>query len=374
MARIEALTVPKWGMTMTEGTVVNWLVAEGAVIAKGDEVVEIETSKLTNVVEASASGTLRRIVLSEGETAPVGALAAVIADDSATDTELDEFVASYAARLGEAAGSGAGPATRSLTIDEAGVNILEDGLAGGPGNADLVVLLHGFGGDLTTWMFNQGDLAAGFRTVAIDLPGHGGSAPTRNDDAFEGSVAAALGVIEQLGAGRVHLVGHSFGGGIAAIVASRLGERAASLSLIAPIGLSGEMNGAFLTDFIAAERRRPMQKVLERLVADPGKITAEMVEGTLSFKRLEGVTEALAAIAATIAEGDRQRRDITDTLAGLSCPVLLIWGDQDAILPLPEKVPANAVLHRVTGAGHMPQMEASSSVNREIINAIKAAN
>lgn len=369
MSKIEAVTVPKWGMTMTEGTIVTWLVQEGDVISKGDEIVEIETSKLTNVVESIAAGTLRRIVLSEGVTAPVGALAAVVADPAATEEELEAFIASYAARAGTGGEDADVPTARKVEVDGAAVNFLSLGADEGP----VAILLHGFGGDLGTWMFNQDDLAAELRTVAIDLPGHGGSAPTRNTDAFAGAVAAVLGVIETLGADRVHLVGHSFGGGVAAAVARALGDRAATVSLIAPIGLGPQMAGDFLTDFIAADRRRPLQKVLERLVADPGKITAEMVEGTLSFKRLEEVPEALMQIAAAIADGNRQRRDIRGDLAALRCPVQLIWGAQDQILPDPSEAPGAARLVTLEGVGHMPQMEASGSVNRELLTLIRSA-
>ncbi|TGQ84737.1 acetoin dehydrogenase dihydrolipoyllysine-residue acetyltransferase subunit, partial [Mesorhizobium sp. M1C.F.Ca.ET.204.01.1.1] len=92
-----------------------------------------------------------------------------------------------------------------------------------------------------------------------------------------------------------------------------------------PIGLGKQMSRDFLTDFIAAERRRPLLVVLERLFADPSKITSDMVEGTLRFKRLEGVPEALTAIADTIADNNGQRQSIANQLANLKCPVLLIW-------------------------------------------------
>jgi pyruvate dehydrogenase E2 component (dihydrolipoamide acetyltransferase) len=368
MSKIEAVTVPKWGMTMTEGTIVAWLVAEGDVISKGDEIVEIETTKLTNVVESSSVGTLRRIVLGEGTTAPVGALAAVVVEGEATDDEIEAFIASYAARAGAGTDSDAGPVALSVEVDGVSVNYLSVGAEDGP----AAVLLHGFGGDLTTWMFNQGDLSGELQCVAIDLPGHGNSAVTRNADVFEGAVAAALGVIDALDLKTVHLVGHSFGGAVAAVVARRLGDRAASVSLIAPIGLGPVMSGDFLTDFIAADRRRPLQKVLERLVADPSKITTDMVEGTLNSKRLEGVPEGLLQIAAAIADGNRQLREISGDLAALNCPVQLIWGEDDQIVPVPSDLPGNAALKVVSGAGHMPQMEASAAVNRDLLSLIRA--
>ena len=367
MSKIDAVTVPKWGMTMTEGTIVSWLVAEGDAISKGDEIVEIETTKLTNVVESSVAGKLRRIVLSEGTTAPVGALAAVVDDGDATEEEIEAFIASYASRAGSGDEGEAQPVVRSIKVDGADVSYLSMGAEDGP----VALLIHGFGGDLTTWMFNQGDIAGELRCVAMDLPGHGNSARTRNADAFEGAVAAALGIVDALGADQVHLVGHSLGGAVAAVAARRLGGRAASLSLIATIGLGAEMSGDFLTDFIAADRRRPLQKVLERLVSDPSKITTDMVEGTLNFKRLEEVPEALADVASAIADGNRQLRDIADDLAALRCPVQLIWGEADQIVPVPAAVPGNVELKVLPGAGHMPQMEASIAVNRHLLGLIQ---
>ena len=54
--------MPKWGLTMTEGKVVGWLKQEGQGFAEGEELLEIETTKITNVFEAPTGGTLRRIV------------------------------------------------------------------------------------------------------------------------------------------------------------------------------------------------------------------------------------------------------------------------------------------------------------------------
>ena len=71
---ILAVTMPKWGLAMSEGTVVAWHTQEGAVIAAGDELMDIETTKITNVFESPVAGLLRRRVVAAGATVPVGAL------------------------------------------------------------------------------------------------------------------------------------------------------------------------------------------------------------------------------------------------------------------------------------------------------------
>jgi pyruvate dehydrogenase E2 component (dihydrolipoamide acetyltransferase) len=95
MSRIAALTVPRWGMAMEEGTLVNWLAQEGQALREGDDVAELESSKIVNVLQTHASGVLRRRLVSEGETLPVGALLGVLAAPEVQESEIDRFIAAF---------------------------------------------------------------------------------------------------------------------------------------------------------------------------------------------------------------------------------------------------------------------------------------
>jgi pyruvate dehydrogenase E2 component (dihydrolipoamide acetyltransferase) len=365
---IRLVVMPKWGLAMQEGMVARWLVDEGAVISSGDEILDIETSKIANVFESPVSGPLRRRVVDEGETVPVGALLGVVADTDVSDAELDTFVAEFQEAFASQIAEAGEVAPEPSTIEAGGrrIRYLEMGAGDGP----PVIFVHGFGGDLNNWQFNQEALAADHTTYAIDLPGHGGSSKDLGSGHIHvGALAAAVvDFMDAKGIDKAHLVGHSLGGAVALDLALNHPERAASATLICSAGLGPEINMAYIDGFMQARRRKQLQPVLAMLVADPAMISRDMIEDVLKFKRLDGVEAALNRIVDDTFAGGRQALELTGRLEELTVPVQVIWGRQDQVLPVAhsEGLPASIPVTVYDDAGHMAHMEKAAEVNEKL--------
>ncbi len=369
---IEAVVMPKWGLAMQEGMLATWLVEEGETVAKGQEIAEIETSKIANVFESPAAGLLRRRVAAEGETLPVGALLAVLAPESVSEEEIDRFVAAFRRRFAEALAAGAGEAIPEPRVVEAGGRRIRC-LEVGEGEGTPVVFLHGFGGDLSSWSLNQEALADGRRTIALDLPGHGGS-DKRVASGDPAELAAAVAdLLDALDVPRAHLVGHSLGGAVALRFALDRPERVAGLTLLAPAGFGEEIENAYLEGFLREKRAKKLRPVLEMLVHDPATISREMVEEVLRYKRLDGVIEALAEIRESCFPGGRQRIELRSRLGDLTMPVQVVWGREDRILPArhAEGLPAGVTVTLFEECGHLPHMEKAAACNALIRNLLE---
>ena len=111
---IYAVAIPKWGIEMERGTVSNWHSAVGDVVAKGDELVDLESDKIVNTLEATGDGMLRRQFAEVDDELVVGALIGIIADADVSDEEIDAFIADYSVNVGD----NSDPENKAETVSE----------------------------------------------------------------------------------------------------------------------------------------------------------------------------------------------------------------------------------------------------------------
>ena len=172
-------------------------------------------------------------------------------------------------------------------------------------------------------------------------------------------------LLEHFDLPKVHVMGHSLGGGIALTLAQAAPQRVASLCLLAPAGLGPQVNMAFINGFIEADRTRALQDVLKFLVHDKSLIGRRMTDDVLRYKRLDGAQAALQTVAAACFPDGRQGDDLRPVLDAAPCPVTLLWGEEDEILPVTQAdgLSASIARHVFSAIGHMPQLECASDVN-----------
>ena len=113
---MKTVEMPKMGDTMEEGKILRWLKHEGDTVKKGESLAEVETDKVNIEIEAFASGVLRKILVQEGESAPIGAQIALIGSpDEPLPTGASDEDAATATREAPTASSVPAPARGSTT-------------------------------------------------------------------------------------------------------------------------------------------------------------------------------------------------------------------------------------------------------------------
>lgn len=234
-----------------------------------------------------------------------------------------------------------------------------------------VVLIHGIFGDIETWAATASSASrAGFRVVAIDLPCHGRSRSgvTRFTDIVEACAEA----ISVASTGPIALVGHSFGGGVAARIARKPDLDIASLTLFSPIGLGTEIEQSFLNGMIHAGS-------LAALEREMGKLTVAGATPSSAYlrklrNRLEAQAGALESLSREVSWNGVQQLNIIPDIDAMICPVTVVHGRDDAIVPWRHALnaPPKAALHLIPRVGHMPQWEAVALTGEIIARAARA--
>ena len=195
--RILRVTMPKWGLSMKTGKIVEWFVAEGDTIDKGDDVVDIETDKIAGTLESPVGGLLRRIIAEPGADLPVGAVLAVVAPAEVVDADVDAVVEEAQAAI----------ASGALEEDEGPQPQLVE-----VGGRTISYLTLGARTAASPWCWCTGSAATRTRgcscssrcredraVTALDLPGHGASAKDVGDGSLETLAGVVTGFLDAVG-------------------------------------------------------------------------------------------------------------------------------------------------------------------------------
>lgn len=110
--------MPKWGIEMQQGTLTEWHVQEGETVTKGQLIALIETDKITNEMEADASGVVHKVLVPEGEVKTVGQLLAIIGDEGESPDAVAAFLVAFQAPDTSMAAGGVSPSTQADNTPE----------------------------------------------------------------------------------------------------------------------------------------------------------------------------------------------------------------------------------------------------------------
>ncbi len=420
-----AIAMPRLGMTMQEGTLIEWRVQPGDRIEKGQIVVVIESEKTEVEIEATAPGFVRHIYVEPGTTVPCATVLAALTDAPGEPFDAAAFRAASergvvrpaaaapssvwrapaspapgalqargapitpaarrrAKELGieAAAVSGSGPGGRVTEEDvEAWAErlrsrvVVRDGVAldvPSQGTGESLLLLPGFGTDVSAFARQIQALAGRFRVRGVNPRG---VALSDAPEAEAYTVAeAAADAAALIGRERSHVVGASLGAAVAIELALSHPECVRSLVLVTPFARAGGRLLAVLEAWctLAAE-------------ASPGALAAAIVPWLFSAAFLEddarraravrGLAELVPRVpAATLRRAAAGLRAWSGTrereLGGLKPPTLVIAAADDVLTPHADRVAAaipGATLVSIPGAGHAVSLESPDAVTHALL-------
>ena len=269
---------------------------------------------------------------------------------------------------------------RWMRVEDRWANVIE--LGSGP----PVLFVHGLGGSWQNWLENLPATAeAGYRAIAVDLPGFGASEMPREKSSISGYGRWVDSLCDALGTGPVALVGNSMGGFIGCEVAIKFPPRVERLVLVSAAGITIEhqRNDAvmgtlyrteriskFLATWLAAHaeglstRPRLRKALLRFVMAHPDRLPGPLISEQVRGSGKAGFLPALEALT---------NYPIRERLPEVACPTLIVWGADDRLVPrrdadtFEELIPdSRKVVFEDTG--HVAMLERPARFNRLVLD------
>ncbi len=238
-------------------------------------------------------------------------------------------------------------------------------LEGGPKGAEVVLLIHGFGGDKDNWTRFSKSLTGSYRVIAPDLPGFGESAKHPDwDYSLPPQRSRVNGFVQALGLGQFHVLGHSMGGHLAALYTHKYPGQVLSMALFNNAGINAPDE---------SDMQRALAKGQNPLVVDSledfDRLLAFVsykkpfvpwpVKGVLAQKAMDHAEFNQFIFESYISD---RSSGLEPVLTDIENPVLILWGEFDRILNVssvnvmrPLLPQAEVVIMKDTG--HVPMLE-----------------
>ena len=267
-----------------------------------------------------------------------------------------------------------GVTSRRLYMRGSRVHFLE------AGHGPAVLLVHGDGGCADDWLPVMRQLAREHRVIAVDLPGYGGSSPI-------GRVTPAASAVflwrfaEAVSVRCPVLVGHSLGGAIALHMALRWPDRVPALGLVSPLGMGRAVNPHLLQvanpllDLTLLAPILPLgPQVLTALTAAEGssrpwRLPASWWRSQLRTASSPTALRTTVRTTRAVIGPAGQRELLVHRLSELPMPTLVVWGEDDEVLPVSQAYAAAGHLRRgrlalLPRCGHLVADEAGDRLSR----------
>ena len=266
--------------------------------------------------------------------------------------------------------------TRRIDVDGQTVNVVDTG-----GEKPVLLLLHGLSNRWQHWLLTIPALMATHRCIAPDLPGFGGSPLPSEDVSIRSYARIVDGLCRELGAERVAVVGSSMGGFVGAELTLSFPTRVERLVLASAAGLS-----------MQSLPRRPLL-LLARMIALPGRSVVGVYEWAIRRRRLRRVLLGLGLryperlslpLTWELVQGFGRPGflpavkamlgySVRDRLEEIAIPALLVWGEDDRLVPVADSLlfaellggPTRRVVFEETG--HSPMLERPSRFNAVLL-------
>ncbi len=255
------------------------------------------------------------------------------------------------------------------------------------GEGKPLILIHGYGAGIWVWERQIEELSRFHRVFALDLIGHGFSDRPRIEYTPETYITFFRGFMRELGIENATLIGNSMGGGLAwamAISYPKMVDRLILINSISPevlYELRGDSLGVlknfkyipFISYlFIAIRNRDTIKKVLMDCISNEKLITKDVLERQYEISMLKGSTWVLYSTF----KNAKLALDFKKDIQFIPHKTLLIWGEQDKILPVSvgerlHKIIPQSRFYLVPKTGHIPMWERPEEVNSVILDFLK---